>query len=647
MAQRVMAAADPSAYRKRWVRFGVFEFDLANLKLLRNGRDTGLQQQPAMLLAHLINRSGSVVSREELRNTLWPDGTYVEFDLGLNTTVNRLRRSLRDSASEPRYVETVPKKGYRFIAPLEFVMPLADRDLGAEETDTDLVSQRLAEPEEPIAPLPSPAIRGQLKIAAAISVLLAVFGVLAVLILPRTRPPNRAKPVIRSYLSIPAGHFPEVVTILPGGDQVVYQASTNGVRRLYRRSLDEEDSRLIPDSEGGTQPFFSPDGSEIGFYTVNAIRISSPKGSRDLVSISPDFDLRKAIWGDDQFIYYTSSEQGIWRIQAGGGQPQQVVKPVAGDRGAPFYFPQQTWEGFPPALLLSTNSGPIRRSLAWVAISGDSSPPNTLVARGMGGQVLPTGHLLYYWQGSLFAVPYDSETRRPSGSAIEVLSKVSANGWRGPNASVSKNGTLVYLEREEPSKELLWVDRKGRETALPVPIANYEQAEISPDGRRIALVRRDTPGLWTLWICDLHSGAWTRLLEQSIPYLRCVWSPDSRSVIASAAFGDAQFVNLYRITLGAADAPQRLTEEPDNGQFPGSWSAAANAVLFTAGVYRATQSDVFAVSLDAGRTVRSLVATPGVDRHPAFSPDGRWFAYAVIPLPAAGRFLYSPSIKPH
>lgn len=98
------------------VRFGTFEFDRATGELWSKGRRVPLQDQPAQLLSLLVSRPGTVVTREELRKALWSEDTFVEFDTALNVAVNKIRQALRDSASTPRFAETVPKRGYRFLA---------------------------------------------------------------------------------------------------------------------------------------------------------------------------------------------------------------------------------------------------------------------------------------------------------------------------------------------------------------------------------------------------------------------------------------------------------------------------------------------------------------------------------------------------
>jgi cholera toxin transcriptional activator len=106
----------PSSGQARLVRFGVFEVDLDAGELRKNGARIRLQEQPFQVLAVLLERAGQVVTREELRQQIWPADTFVDFDHSLNTAVNKIREALGDSASSPRFVETLARRGYRFIA---------------------------------------------------------------------------------------------------------------------------------------------------------------------------------------------------------------------------------------------------------------------------------------------------------------------------------------------------------------------------------------------------------------------------------------------------------------------------------------------------------------------------------------------------
>ena len=161
-----MAVQKETGSSQRIIRFGVFEADLAAGELRKNGLKIKLRGQPFEVLAILLERPGEVVTREELQKRLWPDGTFVDFDHSLNTAINKIREALSDSAENPRFVETLSRRGYRFIAPVE----ARDVEVAFARTDGRAIAHvdppegRAAEPsaqssenQAPVAPvLPSP-----------------------------------------------------------------------------------------------------------------------------------------------------------------------------------------------------------------------------------------------------------------------------------------------------------------------------------------------------------------------------------------------------------------------------------------------------------------------------------------------------------
>src|SRR5436189_4919257 len=119
----------------RLVGFGPFEIDVRAGELRKQGRRIRLQDQPLQVLAELLAHPGEMVTRDELRQKLWPADTFVDFDHGLNNAVNRLREALGDSAESPRFIETLPKKGYRFIGKVTGYEPPAEAEYQpAEDT---------------------------------------------------------------------------------------------------------------------------------------------------------------------------------------------------------------------------------------------------------------------------------------------------------------------------------------------------------------------------------------------------------------------------------------------------------------------------------------------------------------------------------
>ncbi len=160
--------------RSRVARFGLFELDLSAGELRKSGVKLRLQGQPFQVLGLLLERAGEVVTREELQQKLWPSDTFVDFDHSLNTAINKVREALGDSASSPRYVETLARRGYRFIAPVETPPQVAARtqaeapQASADSRQSSPLSHAIANSERQahaaIAPSDSVAIHPDLEI---------------------------------------------------------------------------------------------------------------------------------------------------------------------------------------------------------------------------------------------------------------------------------------------------------------------------------------------------------------------------------------------------------------------------------------------------------------------------------------------------
>jgi DNA-binding winged helix-turn-helix (wHTH) protein len=161
------------------VRFGAFEADLSTGELWKSGSRLRLQEQPFQVLAMLLARPGELVTREELRQKLWPADTFVDFDHSLNTAINKLRDALGDSASDPRYIETLARRGYRFVGKID----AATANAAAEPEPTVVVRQRAGEDDLPRAP------RGLARgLFALIQFAFLVFYIVALALLDRLAP---------------------------------------------------------------------------------------------------------------------------------------------------------------------------------------------------------------------------------------------------------------------------------------------------------------------------------------------------------------------------------------------------------------------------------------------------------------------------
>lgn len=242
------------------IRFGLFELDLKAGQLSRNGTKLRLPQQPLQLLAMLLERPGEILTRDELRQRLWSSDVFVDFDHGLNKSIQKLRDALGDSATSPRYIETIPRVGYRFIAPVK--------------NGTRLLEPEVATKIDQPAPLPAaPAMGGKQRarwwiLAAGVCAVLGVVGTAVYLF-------SRRHPVVIKYTQLtdftdsastpalsPDGHILAFIR----GDSDFLSAD-----QIYAKVLpDGEARRLADDSREKYALAFSPDGSQIAYTVMEA-----------------------------------------------------------------------------------------------------------------------------------------------------------------------------------------------------------------------------------------------------------------------------------------------------------------------------------------------------------------------------------------
>jgi TolB-like protein/DNA-binding winged helix-turn-helix (wHTH) protein/tetratricopeptide (TPR) repeat protein len=226
------------------IRFGVFEVNFRAGELRKNGRKIRLQDQPLQVLAMLLEKPGEVVTREELRKRLWPEDTFVDFDHGLNNAINRLREALNDSADAPKFIETLPRRGYRFIAEVssDAPAPIEDSPQVTSTESSPAPSVGVYEQPEVVAaplPLPRPKLRKLLVATASMGIAAAViFG----LYFARARPfRSSAAMNIQSVAVLPLDNLsgdPSQEYFADGMTDAVttYLAQMRGIRVISRTS---------------------------------------------------------------------------------------------------------------------------------------------------------------------------------------------------------------------------------------------------------------------------------------------------------------------------------------------------------------------------------------------------------------------------
>src|SRR5262245_27391372 len=279
-----------------------------------------------------------------------------------------------------------------------------------------------------------------------------------------------------------------VMAFSPDGRRFVY----NTGKGLYLRTMGELPARLVSGTEEDLgNPFFSPDGQSVGYFVVaeRQLKRIAISGGAPVKIADAEFP-RGASWGADGTILF-GAPKGIMRVSANGGMPELVVPAKEGEQ---VDSPQLLPDGDSVLFTVTTATGSTRWDEAQIVVQSLSTGARTVVVQGgSNARYVPTGHLIYALEESLFAVAFDPASRSVSGGALSVVQGVArapdpATTTATANYGVSKDGALVYVAGGLVDFRLVWVDRQGRETPLAAPSRPYAQPRVSPDGSRVAVV---------------------------------------------------------------------------------------------------------------------------------------------------------------
>ncbi len=433
-------------------------------------------------------------------------------------------------------------------------------------------------------------------------------------------PTPEPQPLIRFDYELPEGRLFQnptrsVIALSPDGRHFVYLAQEG----LYLREMGELEARLIAGMEeaGGT-PFFSPDGQSVAAFGFdNEMRRISINGgaASTITDIGAPFG---ASWGPDDTILYGQAE-GIMRVSANGGTAELVIPAEINER---LHGPELLPDG--DSVLFSIGTTGNWDTAQIVAESLSTGERTELIDGGSDAHYLSTGHLVYAFEDGLFAVAFNPDSLTVAGGAVPLVQGVvRATATGAANYGISNDGTLVYVTGGAAGlRSLVWVDREGREEAIPAEISEYVYPRISPDGTRVALDDRTADN--DIWVWDFVSETRIRLTLGENGGTYPVWTPDGTRIAYDPGTGDIAWKAANNTGRPESLAAGLLSPA---GTPPHFFSPSGDALVFRAQSSPETGNDIGMISVGSNAETIWLLREPYQERNAELSPDGRWMAY--------------------
>jgi len=648
MARQAESPAGPGSAGRgaALVRFGPFEASLQGEIVRRNGSRVRLQQQPFQVLAMLLERPGEIVTREELRQRLWPDDLHVDFEHSLNTAIKKLRLALHDSPDHPRYLETVRGRGYRFMAPVERVQPSSE-DQGAETAHG--------------APW-----RRWLWLGVAATALVAV-GATALLVGSR-RVPVAPAPRMIPLTSYPGREYQP--TFSPDGSHVAFLWHRGGNYDIYVQPVGVP--KLWPLTEGPEvehSPAWSPDGRWIAFIRDPdedaggaSVLVMPPFASRERVVAKYAFRRsggvhgRQIAWAPDSRHLVLSRPDGegstwsLYRVDTGGGEMTRLTESPTHDS-----MPALSADG---RRLAFARQGGSHSEIYVMPLSPELTPagrPRVLVGADLLGTVQLNDSLMPAWtpdgSGIVFAVfPRGPHLFRVNASGAPRLRRIPAIGELLLEPTFRpRTGQLAYASWTS-SQTIMRLEIAGGAGGPATPAAfnstrNDFQPRFSPDGRTVAFAS-DRLGTRAIWLSRPDGSG----LRQLVPLgEHPAWSPDGQWIAYTTGLDVGRQTDVFVISM-LGGAPRRLTFDPADDRQP-AWSPDGQWIYFVSSRDGGTR--LWKQPSSGGAPER---VSPFEGTEPALSPDGRFLFARGWPnedeiwrMPAAGGTaeVVLGSVEPH
>lgn len=617
--------------QSRLFRFGVFEIDLQQGELRRAGLRQKLGPQPFQVLQTLLERPGELVTREELRQRLWPDQTFVDYELALKKCINRIREVLGDSADSPRFVETVPRRGYRFIAPVQQIHQSDSRN-GTSATvypDPPLAPAQVAEISRHAEHVPSrpPEIVRSKRTIHARSVVagLAIFMTLLALIFVYLAMRPEAAPKASNYAQLTNDGQPKKLIGTDGSRLYLYLtgADYHGMAEMPTTGGELKKLPILPPEFVPVN--LSPDGTEIlaierldftgagPLWTVPVVA-GTPRRLGSLVAqdatFSPDGMQLAYCYKNELFVSKADGTQSRKLIQ----QQDRLIYDIvwSPDNTSLRFHVQDNVDTLPTLWEVSLDGTGMHRLFPDWDDRGEWQ---------WGGVWTSDGKYFLFWCARhIWALPRERRFLQGEPKPIELTS--SPLGLSPPLPS--RDGKKLFLTGGQRRGQLVRYDPTSAQFVSFMSGISAEQLAFSGDGQWVAYVSYPEGTLWRSRAdgTDKVQLTFPPAYSQHSSYvLGPSWSPDGRRIVF---FDDAasNTSKIYEVSTEGG-SPQVLMPNDPNPQTSPNWSPDGNKILFS-GRSNDLASSIRILDL----TTREISTVPGSQGlfAPRWSPDGQYIA---------------------